>query len=165
MQETNFDRQKAFDNLQADDDGGSLERHEIPLDVRAEEQDLDKKDHTLGTIEAVVEPHIPVSTVPLRSWRPWMEAVTLSPHASGVMRRGIFQPIALLGLPMVWWLGLMYGIYQIWFNSEWDIPNPYPLRNVESQSFPQPSVHSSHLPCRRHPTVSHPVSSACLRRN
>jgi hypothetical protein len=122
MQETNFDRQKAFDRHQdQDDENETVEHSEIPMQSRMEDENPDDKkdhDHTHRMSEAVVEPHVPISTVPLRPWRPWMEAVTLSPHAAGIMSRGIFQPIALLGLPMVWWLGLMYGIYQIWFNSK-----------------------------------------------
>jgi hypothetical protein len=42
---------------------------------------------------------------------------TVSPYAAAVMRRGCIVPLTLLALPLVWWIGLMYGIYQIWFNS------------------------------------------------
>lgn len=106
--------------------------------IRAEDEDLDNNDskkdhdHTHRMSEAVVEPHfdtiVDVDAVPLRPWRPWTEALAVSPHAGGIMKRGFFQPIALLGLPMVWWMGLLYGIYQIWFNSA--SPGRLPLRGA-----------------------------------
>jgi hypothetical protein len=50
--------------------------------------------------------------------KPWLTFGTVSPHAAAVMLRGCLVPLTLLALPLVWWIGLMYGIYQIWFNSE-----------------------------------------------
>lgn len=50
--------------------------------------------------------------------KPWMTFGRVSPYAAAVMLRGCLVPLSLLALPLVWWIGLMYGIYQIWFNSE-----------------------------------------------
>lgn len=50
--------------------------------------------------------------------KPWLTFGTRSPYAAAVMLRGCLVPMTLLALPLVWWIGLMYGIYQIWFNSE-----------------------------------------------
>lgn len=41
-----------------------------------------------------------------------------SPHAWGIMWRGFVQPLALMPSPLVFWCGVMYGIYQVYFNRE-----------------------------------------------
>ncbi|KAL1413791.1 hypothetical protein Q8F55_001574 [Vanrija albida] len=40
----------------------------------------------------------------------------ISPYAGGILWRGVFQPLAFLRLPIVLWCGLMFGIYQIFYN-------------------------------------------------
>lgn len=50
--------------------------------------------------------------------KPWLTFGKVSPYARAVLLRGCLVPLSLLALPLVWWIGLMYGIYQIWFNSE-----------------------------------------------
>ena len=50
--------------------------------------------------------------------KPWLTFGIRSPYAAAVVLRGCLVPMTLLALPLVWWIGLMYGIYQIWFNSE-----------------------------------------------
>ena len=118
MEESNFDRQTAFDHTAAD----YVERTEEPLEARQDmstvNDDAEKKGMTVGpSTMYVVEPRTSISPTALRPWRPWMQVFTVSPHASQILVRGAMQPVAMLGLPIVWWIGLMYGIYQIWFNS------------------------------------------------
>ncbi|WWC70805.1 uncharacterized protein I206_104757 [Kwoniella pini CBS 10737] len=40
----------------------------------------------------------------------------VSPHALGIIKRGIIQPFALMRLPIILWCGVMYGVYQVFFN-------------------------------------------------
>ncbi|WVQ73910.1 hypothetical protein IAR50_003491 [Cryptococcus sp. DSM 104548] len=37
-------------------------------------------------------------------------------HALGILLRGFAQPLLLMKLPLIWWSGLMYAVYQICFN-------------------------------------------------
>lgn len=41
------------------------------------------------------------------------------PSALKLLWRGFKEPLLMLRLPIIWWCGLQYGIYQVWFNSEW----------------------------------------------
>lgn len=118
MEESNFDRQTAFDHTAAD----YVDRSE-PLDVQQDTstviEETEKKGMAAGpSTMYVMEPRASISPTALRPWRPWTQVLTVSPHASQILIRGAMQPVAMLGLPIVWWIGLMYGIYQIWFNSE-----------------------------------------------
>jgi hypothetical protein len=54
----------------------------------------------------------------IKMTKPWLTFGKVSPYARAVLLRGCLVPLTLLALPLVWWIGLMYGIYQIWFNSE-----------------------------------------------
>lgn len=40
------------------------------------------------------------------------------PGWKGIMWRGFIQPLILLRLPILWWCALQYGVYQVFFNSE-----------------------------------------------
>jgi hypothetical protein len=46
---------------------------------------------------------------------------TISPVARGIMLRGLVQPFALMRLPIVIWCGVMYGIYQVYFNCRFTV--------------------------------------------
>lgn len=54
-------------------------------------------------------------SVPWPGPRPW-QLYTLSPNAGGIMLRGLIHPLMLLRHPTVLWCGLIYGLYQIFFN-------------------------------------------------
>jgi hypothetical protein len=117
MEESNFDRQAAFDHATSEE----VERPE-PTEIQQEDpmtfDETEKKGVTAGqSTMYVMEPRMSISPAALRPWRPWKQVLAVSPHASQIVVRGALQPVALLGLPIVWWIGLMYGIYQIWFNS------------------------------------------------
>lgn len=47
--------------------------------------------------------------------RPWKFG-RRSPYARGIMWRGFIQPIALMPSPLIFWCGIMYGMYQVYFN-------------------------------------------------
>lgn len=47
--------------------------------------------------------------------RPW-RIFTISPNAGGLMWRGFLYPLALLRLPIILWCGLIFGLYQVFYN-------------------------------------------------
>ncbi|RSH91641.1 hypothetical protein EHS25_009010 [Saitozyma podzolica] len=52
--------------------------------------------------------------------------VKVSPHAGGIMWRGLVQPLALFRQPVIIWCGVMYGVYQIYYNRKSQIPTVSP---------------------------------------
>mgnify|MGYP002718898493 CR=1 FL=1 len=81
---------------------------------------LDRGDDIKGSKEPTVEPTtLPVPAPRMETkWpgpRPWRFGKR-SPYASGIMWRGLIQPLALMASPLVFWCGVLYGIYQVYFN-------------------------------------------------
>lgn len=116
MEETNFERQKLLAEALSTEE---MQHQDLSTYNGGEtKEDLD----TPGVGEMVVtEPVRAVSREFNKQpapWRPWATFGRVSPQASGILARGTLQPLALLGSPLIWWIGLMYGIYQIWFNSK-----------------------------------------------
>jgi hypothetical protein len=115
LEETNFERPDTEIVLAPRPDAGELEQ------VISNES-MDKKVNVETSVQQVLDPTLAAQpevtstsnesrTVKVK--KPWMTWGKVSPHAASVMLRGCLVPLTLLALPLVWWIGLMYGIYQI----------------------------------------------------
>lgn len=102
----------------------------VALDTLDPTKSTPAKDDTTTTTQAVHEDDDKITPDPTRAvhsserivtpWpgpRPW-KMFTISPNARGIMLRGIVYPIMLMRHPIVLWCGLIYGLYQIFFNRE-----------------------------------------------
>lgn len=119
LEETNFERPETEIVLAPRPDADQLEQ------VISNES-IDKKPNVATSVHQILDPTLaaqPEVTGKAQASRivkvkkPWMTWGKVSPYAAAVMLRGCLVPLTLLALPLVWWIGLMYGIYQIWFNS------------------------------------------------
>lgn len=121
LEETNFERPEreiilaphpGADELEQVISNGSMDKK-----VDAETSVRQVFDPTLAAQPEMTSTTQDSRTVTIK--KPWMLWGKVSPHAAAVMLRGCLVPLSLLALPLIWWIGLMYGIYQIWFNSEY----------------------------------------------
>jgi hypothetical protein len=120
LEETNFERPESEIVLAPRPDAGELEQV-------ISNGSMDKKVGAETSVQQVLDPTLAAqpevtsrtqNSGDLKIKKPWMTWGKVSPHAAAVMLRGCLVPLSLLALPLIWWIGLMYGIYQIWFNSE-----------------------------------------------
>ena len=120
LEETNFERpetQFVAPTTPAIDP--TLDLHNT-ISVSDKKEAFDTSVHESHVIEdpiAAAQPELEESQK-LKFGKPWLTFGKRSPYAAAVLLRGCLVPMTLLALPLVWWIGLMYGIYQIWFNSE-----------------------------------------------
>ncbi|WWC62615.1 uncharacterized protein I303_105212 [Kwoniella dejecticola CBS 10117] len=90
---------------------GDRSSHGISLvpDTSVDESDSKSKDRNQDAV--MVQPVAQRWIWP----RVWQRS-KVSPHAFGIIKRGIVQPFALMRLPIILWCGVMYGVYQVFFN-------------------------------------------------
>ncbi|BEJ13938.1 hypothetical protein CspHIS471_0311120 [Cutaneotrichosporon sp. HIS471] len=88
----------------------NVTRHSIaPVDEKAADVAIEHIDteHIVKAYDRLVTP-----------WpgpRPW-KFLTISPNAGGLMWRGILYPLAMLRLPIIWWCGVIFALYQVFYN-------------------------------------------------
>jgi hypothetical protein len=116
LEETNFSRLEPTIALSVDEPASAVIQDVSHGDIVNDAETTDKKQtdaaHHTRPVDATIQ-RIPSSKWQgPRSWR----FLTISPHAGGIMWRGLVQPFALMRLPIVLWCGFMYGIYQVYFN-------------------------------------------------
>lgn len=112
LEETNFERHLEGESRNVE------ELNLEPLQGPDDKVEGDKDVHPGTTVEPTVHLNQRMST----RWKgpkPFAFAKP-SPLAWGIIWRGFVQPFALLRLPIVLWCGLQYGIYQIYYNCQWD---------------------------------------------
>lgn len=84
-----------------------------------DEKDVDKTANATYATTTTVTQSMPDPIVSTWKGPKFWKFLTISPVARGIMLRGLVQPFALMRLPIVIWCGVMYGIYQVYFNCEY----------------------------------------------
>lgn len=80
----------------------------------AKEDTVEVKDEPTAAAAAATHSNDRI-TSPWPGPRPFKSS-GISKYSGGILLRGIVQPILMWRLPIIWWSGLIFGIYQIFFN-------------------------------------------------
>ncbi|WRT68808.1 uncharacterized protein IL334_005788 [Kwoniella shivajii] len=110
FEETNFSRKEPTIALQVMPDLNpyNAAKHLSPISPDETKNDT--------THQIQVEPVLPNEHRPVWGKPKFRHFFTVSPYAAHIMKRGLIQPFLMMRLPLVWWCGVMYGIYQVYFN-------------------------------------------------
>jgi hypothetical protein len=121
LEETNFVRRPEFQeiDLHAEDIDNERVPHSADRQHNDQVEDGDDKDArpAVRVVETITYAPTPWPGVAIR------HLVKRSEHPWGIVWRGFAQPFAMLQLPIILWCGLIFGVYQVYFNRKCPIPS------------------------------------------
>jgi hypothetical protein len=116
LEETSFVRRPEFHEIDLRENDVGLDRLPHPESPEEESVDQPKDDNGKNASPAVQIMETDTYTPTPWPGLPIRQFIKRSDHPWGIMWRGLVQPFALLQIPIVLWCGLMFGVYQVYFN-------------------------------------------------